>query len=81
MTTYTLSKPVEHNGTKYEVLSFREPTVGDLMVGGSFKDETSQSMAVMASICDVPLPAFKKINVKDIKGIMKATSDLMGNES
>lgn len=79
MTTCTLSKPVEHNGVKYEVLTFREPTVGDLMIGGSFKDETSQSMAVLAAISDVPLPAFKKISVKDIKGIMKATADLMGN--
>lgn len=80
VTTVTLSKPVEHNGKTYSELTFREAEVGDLMVGGMFKDHLSQTVAVLASISDTPLPAFKKIKAKDLAAIMAATAELMGNE-
>lgn len=79
--TVNLSAPVEHNGTTYSVLTFREATVGDMMAAAMFKDDTSQTMAVLASISDVPLPAFKKIKVRDLKQIMAEVGDLMGNET
>jgi hypothetical protein len=79
MTSITLSKPVEHNGKTYSALTFREAEVGDLMVGGMFKDQLSQTIAVLASISDTPLPAFKKIKAKDLAAIMEATAELMGN--
>ena len=78
--TVTLSAPVEHNGTIYSVLTFREATVGDLMAIGSFKDETSKTFALMAAVSDVPIQAFKKIKVSDVSRIMNEVGDLMGNE-
>jgi len=78
--TVKLSKPVTHNEKTYAELNFREATVGDLMAGGIFKDETSQTMAVLAAISDTPLPVFKKVSVKDLKAIMSATAELMGND-
>ena len=80
MTTITLSKPVEHNGKTYSELTFREAEVGDLMVGGMFKDQLSQTIAILASISDTPLPAFKKIKARDLNAIMTATAELLGNE-
>ncbi|KAB1086494.1 phage tail assembly protein [Neorhizobium galegae] len=80
MTTITLSKPVEHNGTTYSALTFREATIGDLIVGDAVTGELTKTMAVLASISDTPLPAFKKIRAKDLTAIMKATADLLGNE-
>ncbi|MGJ7040491.1 hypothetical protein J2Y63_003756 [Shinella sp. BE166] len=79
--TVTLSAPVEHNGTTYQTLTFREATVGDMMAAAMFKDDTSQTMAVLASISEVPLPAFKKIKVRDITRIMAEVSDLLGNDA
>ena len=79
--TVTLSTPVEHNGTTYQTLTFREATVGDMMAAAMFKDDTSQTMAVLASISDVPLPAFKKIKVRDLKHIMAEVGDLLGNDA
>jgi hypothetical protein len=79
MTTYALSKPVEHNGKTYSELTFREAEVGDLMASSLFKDDLSQTIAVLASISDVPIPAFKKIKARDLQGILAATTDLLGN--
>ncbi len=79
--TVTLSAPVEHDGVTYSELTFREATVGDMMAAAMFKDDTSQTMAVLASISEVPLPAFKKIKVRDITRIMAEVSDLLGNDA
>lgn len=78
--TVTLSAPVEHNGTTYSVLTFREATVGDLMAVGRYKDETSQGFALMAAVSDVPIQAFQKIKVSELKQIMAEVGDLMGND-
>lgn len=80
MTSIKLSSPVEHNSKTYSELTFREAEVGDLMVGGLFKDQLSQTIAILASISDTPLPAFKKIKARDLAAIMEATADLLGNE-
>lgn len=77
--TITLSKPVEHAGKTYETLTFREAEVGDLMVSGHFKDEFSQTIAVLASISDTPLPAFKKIKARELASIITATAGMAGN--
>ena len=79
--TVKLSAPIEVNGQQVSELTFREATVGDMMAAAMFKDDTSQTMAVLASISDVPLPAFKKIKVRDLKQIMAEVGDLMGNEA
>ncbi|PWE56375.1 phage tail assembly protein [Metarhizobium album] len=75
---YTLSSPVEFNGIEYKELTFREATTGDLMASDAVKGENSKMFAILASISDVPLPAFKKIKVSDLNKIMKATASLMG---
>lgn len=80
MTTVKLSAAIEHNGTTYSELNFREATVGDLIVGDAVSGELTKTMAVLASISDVPLPAFKKIKAKDLTAIMVATAELLGNE-
>lgn len=76
-----LSKPVEHNGTTYEDLTFREATVGDFMVGDQFKGEVSKTVAILASISEVPLPAFKQISAKDMAAIMTKANELLGNDA
>lgn len=75
----SLSKPVTHGDTTISELSFREPTVGDLIVGDQMTGSLAKMTAILASISDTPLPAFKKIGAKDFQQIVSATSDLLGN--
>ncbi|MCD1264083.1 hypothetical protein B5M44_04060 [Shinella sumterensis] len=80
MTTVKLSKPVEHNGKIYDEFTFREAEVGDLMLADAVKGEMSKIVAVLASMADVPLPAFRKVKSRDLNAIMAATKDLLGEE-
>ncbi|MGX5723329.1 phage tail assembly protein [Shinella zoogloeoides] len=80
MKTVKLSKPVEHNGTTYTEFTFREAEVGDLMLADAVKGEMSKIIAVLASMADVPLPAFRKVKSRDLNVIMAATKDLLGEE-
>lgn len=78
--TVKLSKPVEHNGTTYTELTFREATVGDMIAADSISGETGKIAAALASISGVPFQAFKKIGLRDMNAIMKAAGHLVGNE-
>ena len=75
---FTLSSPVEYNGTTYSDLTFREAETGDLMAADKFDGQTSKIVAILASMSEVPLPAFRKIKAKDLTRIMAETASLMG---
>lgn len=77
---YTLSSPVEHAGTTYSELTFREAETGDLMAADKFEGQTSKIVAILASMAEVPLPAFRKIKARDLTKIMSATATLMGEQ-
>lgn len=79
MTTYSLRTPVEHSGKTYKDLTFRKPKTGDLMVLDNFKGEMSKTIALLATISDVPLPAFKEVEMEDLNAIIEATAGLLGN--
>lgn len=76
----TLAKPVEHDGKTYSGLTFREPDVGDLMLAETATSDMGRMVNILASISDVPLPAFKKIKGSDFKVILKKTKALLGND-
>lgn len=78
--SHTLKNPVTHNDVTYSDLTFREPEVADLLVGDTFKTGMAQMVAVLASISDVPLPAFKRIKGRDFKEIVAKTAGILGNE-
>lgn len=80
MLTIQLSKPVTHNEKTYSELTFREAQVGDFMVADSFSGQMSKTIATLAVMCDVPLPAFKKIGAADFNAILDKTKELLGNE-
>ncbi|WP_296077784.1 phage tail assembly protein [uncultured Agrobacterium sp.] len=77
--TVELSTPVTHDEKTITALTFREPTVGDLIVGDSFTGQLTKMTAILASISDTTLPFFKKIGAKDFQKIVSATTDLLGN--
>lgn len=76
----SLTTPVTHGEDTISALTFREPTVGDLIIGDQFPGQLAKMTAILASISDTPLPAFKKIGAKDFSKIVTATSGLLGNE-
>ncbi|CUX41167.1 phage tail assembly protein [Agrobacterium tumefaciens] len=76
---YTLKTPVSHNGEKYEELTFRKPRTGDLIVTDEFKGSIAKSLALLSSIAEIPLPAFKQIELDDFHEIEKVVAPLLGN--
>lgn len=78
--SYKLRTPVEHNGTTYSELTFREPTTGDMVVADKFDGQTGKMVAILASMSAVPLPAFHKIPQRDLMKIITVTADLMGED-
>lgn len=81
MTTVKLLKSITHGDKEITELTFREPTLGDLIagevVGGNSK--TAQVAATLAAMADIPYPVFKSITAKDFMRIDKATEGLVGN--
>ena len=75
----TLKKPVEHNGTTYTDLTFREPNVGELVVADGFDTQMGKMVAILSAVSEMPLPAFKKIAGSDFKVIVAKTQDILGN--
>jgi phage FluMu protein gp41 len=75
---FTLSSPVTHGEITYTELTFREAETGDLMAADKFEGQTSKIVAILASMSEVPLPAFRKIKARDLTKIMAATAELMG---
>ena len=78
--TYTLRAPIEHKGTTYQTLTFREATTGDMVIADKFDGPNGKLMAVLASMADVPLPAFHKIPQRDFNKLVLAVADLMGED-
>lgn len=75
---FTLSTPVTFNEVTYSELTFREAETGDLMAADKFEGQTSKIVAILASMAEVPLPAFRKIKARDLTKIMAETASLMG---
>lgn len=78
MTTIKLSTPVEFSGATYSELSFRKARTGDLMAADKFDGENSKLIAILASMADVPLPAFRMIELDDFNSIVVGVASLMG---
>lgn len=75
-----LSSPIEVSGKAVDSLTFREAETGDLMAADKFEGQTSKIVAILASISDIPLPAFKKIKARDLTRIMAETATLLGEQ-
>lgn len=78
--TVTLKKPITHNGATHTTLTFRELELGDMIMGDKVEGEVGKTAAILASMADVPLPAFKRLSASDFKAVMDQVGPLMGNE-
>ncbi|KNY12940.1 hypothetical protein AKG11_31955 [Shinella sp. SUS2] len=78
--SYTLRAPIEHNGTTYSTLTFREANTGDMIIADKFEGPNGKLIATFASMADVPLPVFKQVPMRDFNKIAVAVADLMGED-
>jgi len=91
--TVPLSTPIEIDETitapdgsrqsvkrKLATLTFREAEVGDLVAADSVAGDTGKTAAMLAGMCGVPLPAIKKLKMRDLNRILKDVGPLLGNE-
>lgn len=78
--TVKLSKAIEDAGKTYTELTFREAELGDLIAADHMQGELGKTAAVIAGMAGVPLPAIRKLSMRDMNKIMKAVEPLMGNE-
>lgn len=81
MKTVKLSKPITAGDKTVSELTFREATVGDLVLGSTFKSELAQTVAILAAISDTPLPVFHQVSARDLNKIMSETAEYLGNET
>ncbi len=62
----------------YSVQNFTRSAVCDLIAADAVSGELSKSVAVLVSISDTPLAAFRKLPVKELAFIIAASGDLLG---
>lgn len=78
---FKLSAPIEHAGTVYQDLTFREANTGDMIIADKFDGPNGKLIATFASMAGVPLPAFQKVSMRDFNKIVVAVADLMGEDA
>lgn len=76
-----LSKPIKVGEKEISEITLREPTLGDLIAGEAVggASQTAKVAATLASMADIPFPAFKTITARDFMRINEAAEPLMGN--
>lgn len=78
--TVDLVSPIEHEGTTYPSLTFREANLGDLIAADKYVTPLEKAAAVMASVSGVPLAAIRKLSVRDVGAVMERAGAFLGND-
>lgn len=77
--TVQLSKPIQHAGQTVSELTFREPTVGDLIAASDESNALKQTMTMLTRLCGLDRDSFGQISTNDLKVIVAQTKSIMGN--
>lgn len=64
--TFTLISPFEYEGTRYEKLTCKEPTIDVMMAASRFKIEGEVSVAMVAGITGQPIPVINRLVQRDL---------------
>lgn len=78
--TVVLSRPLKVADGEVTILTFREAELGDMIAADAVVGEMAKTSAVLASMCGVPLQAFRKITMADMNAILKKVGHLLGND-
>jgi len=77
--TVTLSRPLTVDKDQRTSLTFREAELGDMIAADAVSGEMGKTAAVLASMCGVPYPAFKRLSMADMNAVMAKVGHLLGN--
>lgn len=78
MINYTLKTPVTVAGKTITELTFRKPKTGDMCVLDKFDGDMTKMVALMATISDTTIPAFREIELDDFTAISELVAPLLG---
>ncbi len=78
MTKYTLKTPVTHNGVTYTEVDIHKPRTGDLVATDAAQGEMAKTLFLLASITEIPVPAFKLIELDDFYEIQAIVEPMLG---
>ena len=76
--TLQLHEPVTVDGKTYEALSFRKMKARDLLASDAVSGQLRKSMAIFASITDVPLAVIEELNSEDFEAVAMKAANYMG---
>lgn len=79
--TFTLAKPIEHNGKSFSEFTFEEATAGDLAAADIVQGELNKTLAVFASMAGVPIQVMRKIKAKDLGRLSLEVAPLLGEQT
>lgn len=79
--TVKLSKQIMKGEQTLTELTFREATIGDIMLADAVNGDLTKTMAPLAAMCGLTLPEFKQVTARDLGAILKATKGLLGNDT
>ena len=79
--TYTLTTPIEYKGETIKTLALRPVRMKDLRTMDGMTGEIGRTLALVASITGVAIPALDEMTPDDFSGVMKALEPHMGNEA
>lgn len=76
--TVVLSRPVTHGDKTVASLTFKEATAGDACAAEICTGDFQRTLALIASMANVPLPLMKEVSLRDINAITSKVAHLMG---
>lgn len=79
--TIQLEDPIEFDKRTFTELTFRRMKAKDMAAMDLVKGETKKSLALYASMADVPLPVLEELSVDDWEAMVEATLPLMGKSA
>lgn len=77
--TIKLSKPISHADRTWNEVTVRPATLGDMLAADLVEGSQTKQAAIYASICDVPLPAFRQLAAPDYVKIATAADEVAEN--
>ena len=79
---YTLRTPVNHDGMTLSEVTFREPTLGDLIAVEELGvGDTAQLGHLMARMAGIPFEVFCRISSRDAQAMKKLTDKAFGEDA
>lgn len=76
-----LTTPVSFNGATFERLTMRKMKVKDLVAGDLATGDTAKTIAIFASMANVPIQVIEELDMDDFEQLSREAAPLMGKSA